>query len=208
MRQLIRYCGALSLILAVAPLFAQESPSPKDRPEKAVKEERAKKERASESRKLLEEVLMARLTRDLALDEEQTVLMVRHLAEFRDKMAAFRRERSVLARKLRETVREGKDEEAIGKALEQVVAHEEIMAAARSEIVEFEGFELTTWQEAKLYLFIVDFEGDMRQLLKKAQERREGRKAKSSARESGTDGKSTEAEEPAPRKTEADPPEE
>ena len=36
----------------------------------------------------------------------------------------------------------------------------------------------TTWQKAKLYLFIVDFEGDMRRLLRQAQERRFGHAAK------------------------------
>jgi hypothetical protein len=184
----IRRCGVFALIVALGPAFAEVSAPAKDEVEKRAKEEvpkeeRAKDERALESRKLLEEVLMARLTRELALDEEQTVLMVRHLAEFRDKMAAMRRERMVLARGLRQAVREGKDEKAIGKVLEEVVAHEEKMAVARREIVDFEGFELTTWQKAKLYLFIVDFESDMRQLLKKAQERRQGRGAKSESQE-------------------------
>lgn len=205
MRPWIRFCGMLTLMLALtlAPAFADESAPDKAAPEKSEKEERpkeehAKDERAIESRKLLEEVLMARLTRELALDEEQTVLMVRHLAEFRDKMAALRRERSVLARNLRQAVREGKDEKAIGKVLEEVVLHEEKMAVARREIVDFDGFELTTWQKAKLYLFIVDFESDMRQLLKKAQERRQGRGAKNEPREAadGPETKPAEQAEP------------
>lgn len=163
-------CYALALILAIAPVLADDPA-----PEKTGGETPGREERSTESRKLLEEVLMARLTRELALDEEQTVLMVRHLAEFRDNMAALRRERMVLSRNLRQAVREGKDEEAIAKVLEEVVAHEEKAAEARREIVDFDGFELTTWQKAKLYLFIVDFESDMRRLLKQAQERRFGR---------------------------------
>ena len=203
MRFFIGNCGVIALILTLAPVFAQDPAPAKDGSEKGAKEdrvieERAKEERAIESRKLLEEVLMARLTRELALDEEQTVLMVRHLAEFRDKMAAMRRERMVLARSLRQAVREGKDETAIGKVLEQVVVHEENMAVARREIVDFEGFELTTWQKAKLYLFIVDFESDMRQLLKQAQERRQGRGAKAGAREPERALEDKEAVAPAP----------
>ena len=203
MRTWMHGCGVLFLILALAPVFA-EDPAPKNEgAEKGAKEGREKQERmkdegATESRKLLEEVLMARLTRELALDEEQTVLMVRHLAEFRDKMAAMRRDRMVLARSLRQAVREGKDEKAIGKVLEEVVVHEEKMAVARREIVDFEGFELTTWQKAKLYLFIVDFESDMRQLLKKAQERRLGRGAKAGSREPEGAPKATETPETAP----------
>ncbi len=178
-----RCCFALALILAIAPVFADD-PAPKDGKEEAA----TRDERATESRKLLEEVLMARLTRELALDEEQTVLMVRHLAEFRDKMAALRRERMVLSRNLRQAVREGKDEEAIAKVLEEVVAHEAKAAEARREIIDFDGFELTTWQKAKLYLFIVDFENDMRRLLKQAQERRFGRGQKSEAQEPSAEG--------------------
>lgn len=166
--------AVLALILAVAPAFAAE-PAPPEKGKGKSEAKAADDARAIESRNLLEEVLMARLTRELALNEEQTVLMVRHLAEFRDKMASLRRERMVLARELRQAVREGKDDAAIGKLLEAVVAHEEKAAMARREIVDFEGFELTTWQKAKLYLFIVDFEGDMRRLLKQAQERRAGR---------------------------------
>ncbi len=183
MRWWNRCCYALALILVIAPVFADDPAA-----EKGSGETPGREERATESRKLLEEVLMARLTRELALDEEQTVLMVRHLAEFRDNMAALRRERMVLSRNLRQAVREGKDEEAIAKVLEEVVAHEAKAAEARREIVDFDGFELTTWQKAKLYLFIVDFESDMRHLLKQAQERRFGRGQKAAPPEKSGDG--------------------
>lgn len=188
MRWWNRHFSAVTLVIAALPGFAADPPAPEKGTVKASGEERAQ-----ESRKLLEEVLMARLTRELALDEEQTVLMVRHLAEFRDKMAAIRRERMVLARNLRQAVREGKDEAAIGKILDDVVAYEEKAAEARREILDFDGFELTTWQKAKLYLFIVDFENDMRRLLKQAQERHLGRGQKSMGSETpeATEGAST-----------------
>ncbi len=191
MRWWNRCCFALALILVIAPVFADDPA-----PEKGSEEAPGREERATESRKLLEEVLMARLTRELALDEEQTVLMVRHLAEFRDNMAALRRERMVLSRNLRQAVREGKDEEAIAKVLEEVVAHEAKAAEARREIVDFDGFELTTWQKAKLYLFIVDFESDMRRLLKQAQERRFGRGQKPAPPQESGDGETGGAAEP------------
>lgn len=158
------------------------------RPKTGTRIAAGREERSTESRKLLEEVLMARLTRELALDERQTVLMVRHLAEFRDNMAALRRERMVLSRNLRQAVRESKDEEVIAKVLEEVVAHEAKAAEARREIIDFDGFELTTWQKAKLYLFIVDFESDMRRLLKQAQERRFGRGQKAEPPENSSEG--------------------
>lgn len=161
------------LLLLTLALFGPPARGEEPAPPPESKESR--EERAQESRRLLEEVLMARLTRELALDEEQTVLMVRHLAEFRDNMAALRRERATLARNLRQAVREGKDEAALEKFLGEALAHEEKAAEARRKILDIEGLELTTWQKAKLYLFIQDFESDMRRLLKQAQERRLGR---------------------------------
>lgn len=168
MRFLLPCLLLLTLALSGPSARAAEDPPPAENKE-------TREERAQESRRLLEEVLMARLTRELALDEEQTVLMVRHLAEFRDNMAALRRERATLARNLRQAVREGKDEAALEKHLGDALAHEEKAAEARRKILDVEGLELTTWQQAKLYLFIQDFESDMRRLLKQAQERRLGR---------------------------------
>ena len=140
----------------------------------ADRESAPARERDQDSRKLLEEVLMARLTRELALDGEQTVLMVRHLAEYRERMAALRRERTVLVRALRESVRESKDESLIESRLEELLAHDGKVAAARTGFLDPESLELTAWQQARLFLFIQDFEGDMRRLLKRAQDRQQG----------------------------------
>lgn len=177
----------LALMLAAAPALAAD-PAPVEKA-KEVGDTKAKvdtkdeaqapgDERSADSRKLLEEVLMARLTRELSLNEEQSVLMVRHLAEFREKMADIRRERMVLARNLRQALRDNKDDDTIGKLLEEIVAYEDKASAERRKFVDFEDFKLSTSQKARLYLFIVDFEGDMRRLLKQAQERRLGRGTK------------------------------
>jgi hypothetical protein len=127
----------------------------------------------AESRKLLEEVLMARLTRELALDEAQTVLLVRHLTEFRDRMLALRRERMERMRALRRAVKAGQDEAALQVLLDDVLANQRKTAEARQDVLDFDGFEMTTWQRARLLVFLNDFENDMRRLLRRAQERRE-----------------------------------
>lgn len=128
----------------------------------------------ADSRKLLEEILMARLTRELALDGEQAILLVRHLTEFRDQMAALRRERGEKLRALRQVVRESKDESRIKQVMEEVRAANEKSMALRNDVLDFDGFELTTWQQARLLVFLNDFEADMRRLLRRAQERRAG----------------------------------
>lgn len=156
---------ALPLLLA-GPVLAQ--------PESAAPDggSAAHRAQAQESRKLLEEVLMARLSRDLALEDAQTVLLVKRLAEFRERAAGFRRERMQLMRSLKQAVRESQDEEAIGALLEQIAAHDEAAFRARQEVLDVEGLELTAWQRARLLIFINEFEADMRRLLKQAQERR------------------------------------
>jgi len=150
---------------------------------------------SQESRKLLEDVLMARLTRELALDETQTVLLMRHLAELRDRMTALRRERAEKLRELRQAVRESKDEEKIGALLDEVLALNQKQAAARDGVIHFDGFELTTWQQARLLLFLNDFEGDMNRLLRRAQERRAaGLRERPGPRERGPDSEAAEGD--------------
>lgn len=125
-----------------------------------------------ESRQLLEEVLIARLTSELALDDAQTVLLVRHLTAYRDRMIALRRERAEKMRALRKAVRESQDESAISAMLAEVTAVQDKYVAARKDILEFDGFEMTAWQKARLLIFLNDFENDMRKLLRRAQARR------------------------------------
>lgn len=142
---------------------APESPSPGDAPQSKGN---------AESRKLLEEILMARLTRELALEDEQAVLLVRHMTEFRDQMTALRRERGEKMRALRQVVRESNDESRIQQLMDEVRATNEKSMAARNDVLDFDGFELTTWQQARLLVFLNDFEADMRRLLRRAQEHR------------------------------------
>lgn len=158
----------MALSAGLAHGAGQEKPSPG--PAKSP----AGQEIVTDSRKLLEEVLMARLTRELALDESQTVLLMRHMVEYRDRMIALRRERAEKMRDLRQAVRESKDEAHIAGLLEGVVAINQKYSVARDDILNFNGFELTTWQKARLLLFLNDFEGDMKRLLRRAQERKAG----------------------------------
>ena len=127
---------------------------------------------------------MARLTRELALEDEQAVLLVRHMTEFRDQMMALRRERGEKMRALRQVVRESNDESRIQQLMDEVRAVNEKSMTARNDVLDFDGFELTTWQQARLLVFLNDFEADMRRLLRRAQEHR----AKETGRPARQDG--------------------
>ena len=156
-----------ALLCAGARTEESDAPSAPGAPEQA-----APREGGQDTRKLLEEVLMARLTKELALDETQTVLMVRHLAEYRDAMAAVRRERAQVLRSLRQAVRESKDEKSIAGLMAELATLDQKALELRTGILDVDGVPLTTWQKARLYLFINEFEADMRRLLNRAQERR------------------------------------
>jgi len=154
-----------------------------------------KKEAIGESRKLLEEVLMARLTRELALEETEAILMVRHMTELRDRMISLRRERSEKMRSLRQAVRESKDENRIDVLMEEVLSVNQKTSDAKTDLLNFDDFELTTWQKARLLIFLNDFEADMRRLLNRAKERRAvGRKDRPTQGENRQNEKSPRSE--------------
>jgi len=54
------------------------------------------------TRELLAQVMIARMSRELALDDEQTVLLVRRFSEFREQVRERQRQRAEMARDLDE----------------------------------------------------------------------------------------------------------
>jgi len=126
------------------------------------------------TREMLEQVLMARLSKELALDDEQTVLLVRRFAEQRERMRDLRAQRGELVRELKAAVRTSKDGPSIEARLEAVIAQDQQIAAAQKDSLDLLGGDLTAWQRARLYLFIGEFQNEMRQLLYKARERGRG----------------------------------
>jgi hypothetical protein len=125
-------------------------------------------------RELLEQVMTARLSKELALDEQQTVVLVRRFTEFREEMHALRMERGRILRDLRQATRTAQDEEAITENLAALMELDERAARARRELFESASGGYTPWQRARLYIFMTEFEGDMRRMVQRARERHEG----------------------------------
>lgn len=123
------------------------------------------------TRELLEQVMIARLSQELALDDEQTVLLVRRYANFREQMRELTKQRNELLRDLKAAVKEATDTGAIEAKLDTVIAHDQKILEAKRDLYELAGTDLTAWQRAKLYLFMLEFEADVRQLLMQARER-------------------------------------
>ena len=126
-------------------------------------------------RELLEQVMTARLSKELALDEQQTVTLVRRFSEFREEMHSFRMERMRLLRELRTVTRNAQDEEAINATLKALLELDETVARANRNLFETASSSYTPWQRARLYIFMSEFENDMRRMVQRARERFERR---------------------------------
>lgn len=121
-------------------------------------------------RKLVETVKMVRLSQELGLSDEETVLLVRQYDEARARIGAMVRERQQILRHLRDSVRDGKPEAEIQEALDRLIAQDRRVADAKMQVYEKVGQNLTATQRAKLYVFINDFEADMRRMIQRARE--------------------------------------
>jgi transposase-like protein len=119
-------------------------------------------------RSLVETVRMVKLSRELGLTDEQTVVLVRQYNEAKESGAKLQKERMELARELRELVGAKAPDADIEQKLKQLVAKDRESVAMRLDAFEKAGAPLTPSQRAKLYLFLGDFDKRMRGLIETA----------------------------------------
>ena len=124
-------------------------------------------------RDLAELVMAVKLTKELGLNDEQTILMVRKLAEFRDEMNALKKERQQVSKELRNAIQTKEPEPQIETKLNALIAAEDKMATFRKDKFAKLGEGLSPNKRAILYVFVNDFESEMKQLIQKVKERRE-----------------------------------
>lgn len=142
--------------------------APAQPPEKPKAEQTREKPAAkSNMRELFEQVMIARLSKDLEFSDEETVLLVRRFIEFRDAVQIRRRERERAVRALERAVAQEKTDH-IDKLLADVMAFDEQLASAKRRMYEHVSEGLAPEKKAKLYLWLRDFESDMRRLLQQA----------------------------------------
>lgn len=123
---------------------------------------------------LIQSVMAAKLSRELGLNEEQTVLMVRRFSEFRDQLNDMKRQRQEKMKTLRTALRERQPDETVEAALQDLIAHDLKTLEFRKDAYQKAAGNLSVSQRAKLYVFVSDFEGDMRRLIQKAREQKQG----------------------------------
>ncbi|NLV40270.1 MAG: hypothetical protein GXY15_03450 [Candidatus Hydrogenedentes bacterium] len=146
------------------PGIAPPGPAPQKRPGAA---------REARGREMLEQVMVARLSEDLGLSDEQSVLMVRRFSQFRKETQQLQKERAETVRELRQTALKGDaDPGAVAPLLERALQLNEKIALQRQRLFHAMAEGMDPVQQAKLLLFLDEFEGQMRQVVKTAQERR------------------------------------
>ena len=128
-------------------------------------------ENDSDLRSMVEAMMAARVSKQLGLNDEQTVLMMRRFSEFREELAALRKGRQEIVKALRASLKAGEPDAQIDAKLNELVAQDAKLADVKKTAYEKAGANLTVSQRAKLYVFLNDFESDMRRMIQKARER-------------------------------------
>ena len=183
-RSMCIQCG-LALMIAGGALAQAEEGAATANPSKTTQQRNP-----SKTREILEQIMVARLSRELALDESQTILLVRAFADYREQLHTLRRERQALVKSLDEKVRTNAEATDIKETLNALLGMDLVLAEKKAALFDDMSAQLTPWQQAQYYLFLGRFEGELRTLLQKARknaktgENRPGKKGGDAKRQS------------------------
>ncbi len=128
----------------------------------------------NKAREMLEQVMIARLSSELKLNDEQSLVLMRRFNEAREEKQALNKARAEAMRDLRGLVEQQKDETALQDCLARLHDLDAKLSSYKQRLQETMGADLSPWQKAKLALFLEQFETDIRQMLREARERRNG----------------------------------
>ncbi|HRI87140.1 MAG TPA: hypothetical protein PLJ47_07620 [Candidatus Hydrogenedentes bacterium] len=124
-----------------------------------------------EIHELVSTIIMVRISRNLELNDEQTVLLVRNLQDMREKISGLYRERERTYKEMRALSEntEATDEELSAK-LEQMMELDQKRSDIKREVFEQTAEGMSVKQKAKLYVTLQEFEWQMRRLVQRAKE--------------------------------------
>ena len=120
---------------------------------------------------LVQEIMAARLSRELGLNDEETVILLRHLGEYRNQIGAIQKERQETLRSLRPALKANGAEKEIQKSLSRLQDLDAKLQEIKRTAFEKVSAGMSVAQRARLYVFYNDFENEMRRLVQKARER-------------------------------------
>ncbi|HPU96730.1 MAG TPA: hypothetical protein PLO53_02120 [Candidatus Hydrogenedentes bacterium] len=141
------------------------------KPDRPVRDSRPAQERNRRNGKMLEQVMLARLSEELELSDEQTVLLVRRFMDFRNRRGELRKEREQLMRAMQEAIEKNEPDAKVEELLNRIRdLHEQTVNLMRTLYEELSK-ELNIRQRAKLFLFLERFDAEVQQMLKRAADR-------------------------------------
>lgn len=128
----------------------------------------------TEAREVVEIVMIIRLSRELDLSEDETVILVRRMADFRDDLAQMHKEQGKLRKALQEAYFQNADDEALRSKLEKLREQDRRINNIRLDLHEklSEGYDARV--QTRLYLFLQNFEESMRRMVQRVRERSRG----------------------------------
>lgn len=160
---LIGVLAAAGIVRAQLPESPDEAPPPAEAPTDPAPPDRPLAD--PEMRELIETVRMVHLSRQLGLDSEETVVMVRLFDRAREHAAQLNRERHDEMARLKEALRTDAAEERVQAALDRLIDLDKEIAGLRQRAFEEAGKNLDTRRRARLYILIHEFDADMRRLV-------------------------------------------
>lgn len=122
-------------------------------------------------KELVQTVMLVRLTKELDLDTDRTVVLVRQFEEAKEKSAELAQERRQTMEELHEAVKSEAPDEEIKKKLDALIAADKKMQQIKLDAFKEASKDLSPTQSAKLYVFIHQFEDQMRKLVTRARMR-------------------------------------
>jgi len=124
-----------------------------------------------EMAQMVEQLRAARIAQELGLNDEQTVLLMRHMTEEREGLQKLHQERRELLRGLRDAVNGGGTEKDVQTKLDALIANDQALQKSKADGFNRIGAGFNAVQRAKLYIAMQDFEGNLRQMVQRARER-------------------------------------
>jgi hypothetical protein len=168
-----------------------------------------------DAREMVEMYRLTKLAEILKLNDEQTVVMVKNFREMREKRENVFKERMALMQQLKDAVQNKQGDAVIEEKLTSLMETEAAYGEVRRETFKKAGEGLTAEQRAKLYVFLNEFDGDVRRMIQQVRHRRDGDNGKDGRKDGrGPDekvgspdaSKPVDEKEPAKQDLEATPP--
>lgn len=113
---------------------------------------------------LIQAYMLVRIQRTLDLTDVQALELMKLNGEYKDKLTRLKFQRGMLIAQLRLHLEASESDEVIGRTLGHILENESQTAITLGKLVEESAGVLSIPQQAQLYLFVGDFEQDLRRM--------------------------------------------